>query len=194
MRKLLRRLGVRKLNREAPAERLRRGQRLGAQSKVGLLVPAVDLMHRLQLKDLVVGLEQEEVDWFIIADTGLTRKAHAKARAQRIQKLGVGQEVAPDFPQLSRVQCFWRDECTSLGLPTDMPDSLDRADVLLMLDSSGSQLPLRAMMRRAKAPFKVGPMQPDDGTLDFMLTWPDGGDMLSFVQVAFHYLKTLDLK
>ncbi len=194
MRKLLRRLGVRKLSREEPVDRLRRGQRLGADSKVGLLVPAVDQVHRLQLKDLVAGLEKEEVDWFIVADTGLTRKAHAKARAQRIQKLGLGQEVPPDFPQLSRVHCFWRDECTSLGLPTSIPDRLDSADVLLTLDSTGSQLPLRAMMRRAKAPFKVGPMQADDGTLDFMLTWPDGGDMLSFVQVAFHYLKTLDLK
>jgi len=50
------------------------------------------------------------------------------------------------------------------------------------------------LIRRSQAPFKVGPMRPDDGTLDFMLTWPDGGDMLSFVQLAFHYLKTLDLK
>ena len=34
----------------------------------------------------------------------------------------------------------------------------------------------------------------DVDALDFMLTWPEGGDMSSFVQLAFHYLKTLDLK
>jgi len=194
MRRLLRRLGHRKLSREAPVERVRRGQQLVADSNVGLLVPAASIMHRKQLKDLVAGLEEEEVNWFVVADTGLTKKAHAKARAQRIQKLGDGQEISPDFPQLSRVQCFWRDECSSLGLPTGIPEALHSMDVLISLDVNWSQLPLKAMMQRAKVPFKVGPMQADDGTLDFMLTWPEGGDMLSFVQLAFHYLKTLDLK
>jgi hypothetical protein len=163
-------------------------------SRVGLLVPAVTLSQRNQLKDLVAGLEQEEVHWIVLADTGLTKKAHAKARAQRIQKLGEGQEIPPDFPQLSRVHCFWRDDCSSIGLPNAIPEPLNTVDVLITLDVAWSQLPLKALMQRAKAPFKVGPMQADDGTLDFMLTWPEGGDMLSFAQVAFHYLKTLDLK
>lgn len=196
MRNLLNRIGRRKLRREAPAIRERRGQRLEEGTVVGLLAPGVDARQRRQLKDLVKGLEEQEEArlWRVIVDTGISRKSHAKSRAQRIQKLGGGQEVPPDFPQISEVHCFWKDECSSLGLPLVMPEALNGVDVLITLDAGMSNLPLRAMLRRANAPFKVGPMQADDGTLDFMLTWPDGGDMLSFVQVAFHYLKTLDLK
>ena len=75
-----------------------------------------------------------------------------------------------------------------------MPEELHDVDVLISLDQNMSSLPLLAMLRRSRSAFKVGPIHADDGTLDFMLTWPDGGDMLSFVQLAFHYLKTLDLK
>ena len=95
---------------------------------------------------------------------------------------------------MAQLTCLWQDECNWLGLPQVMPKGLNEADVVLTLDKGMSNLPIKALIRRSQAPFKVGPMRPDDGTLDFMLTWPDGGDMLSFVQLAFHYLKTLDLK
>ena len=196
MRRLLKRLGRRKLSREVPGERVRRGHRVDGLTRVGLLVPAVDFAQRKELKELVLGLQdvQETLDWMVWADTGMTRRAYAKSRAQRIQKLGAGQEVPPDFPQESRLSCFWRDDCSALGLPMLMPDGLHDVDVLITLDASSANLPLRAMMRRSKAPFKVGPKHADDGTLDFMLSWPDGEDMQSFAHLAFHYLKTLDLK
>ncbi len=196
MRKLFNRLGHRALGREALAERARKGQRLEGSTRVGILVPAVNSAQRHQLKELVAGLQEkhEEASWTILAYTGTTRKAHAKSRAQRMKKLGEGHRVDPDFPQLAQFSCLWHDECNMMGLPQVMPKGLNEADVLLTLDKDMSNLPLKALMRRSQAPFKVGPMRPDDGTLDFMLTWPDGGDMLSFVQLAFHYLKTLDLK
>lgn len=196
MRKLLKRLGRRKLLREAPVERERRGQRLESTTHVGFLVPASDSWERAQLKELAAVLSgnSDFGRWRVLADTGMTRKAHAKARAHRIQRLGEGQEARPEFPQLAEVTCFWRDDCGSLGLPLAMPEELHEVDVLITLDRGMSSLPLSAMMRRSRSPFKVGPIQADDGTLDFMLTWPDGGDMSSFVQLAFHYLKTLDLK
>lgn len=196
MRKLLKRLGRRKLAMEASAVRERRGHRLGPGTTVGLLVPAADAGQRKQLKDLASGLTEGQhlVAWQVVADTGMTRKAFAKRRAQRIQKLGDGHEMAPEFPQMAQVSCFWRDDCGALGLPKEMPEALVGVDVLIMLDAEMRNLPLRAFLKRSEAPFKVGPMHDDDGTLDFMLTWPDGGDMLSFVQLAFHYLKTLDLK
>lgn len=195
-RKLLKRLGMRKLHREVQPARGRRGQRLERSTHVGFLVPAVDSVHRGQLKELALTLaESADVDrWRIIADTGMTRKAHAKARAHRIQRLGEGQQALPEFPQLAQVTCFWRDDCGSLGLPMAMPEELHDVDVLISLDQDMSSLPLLAMLKRSRSSFKVGPLHADDGTLDFMLTWPDGGDMLSFVQLAFHYLKTLDLK
>lgn len=196
MKRLLKRLGRSKLEREAPAERERRGQRLDRSTHIGFLVPATNPLERIQLKELAQLLtESDEVDrWRIVADTGMTRKAHAKARAHRIQRLGEGQEARPEFPQLARVTCCWRDDCNTLGLPSGMLEELHEVDVLITLDEHFSSLPLLAMMRRSRAAFKVGPIHADDGTLDFMLTWPDGGDMSSFVQLAFHYLKTLDLK
>jgi len=196
MRRLFNRLGHRALGREALADRERKGQRLGGDTRVGILVPAVNSAQRHQLKELVVGLEEKagDVSWTILAYTGTTRKAYTKSRAQRMKKLGEGHNVEPDFPQLAQLTCLWHDDCNIMGLPQVMPNGINAADVLLTLDKDMSNLPLKALMRRSQAPFKVGPMRPDDGTLDFMLTWPDGGDMLSFVQLAFHYLKTLDLK
>ena len=196
MRTLFNRLGHRALVRETTVYRERKGQRLQGHTRVGILVPAVNSAQRFQLKELVSGLEamNEEASWSILAYTGTSRKAYAKSRAQRMKKLGEGHQVEPDFPQLAALTCLWRDDCSMLGLPQMMPTAINEADVVLTLDKDMSNLPLKALMRRAGAPFKVGPMRPDDGTLDFMLTWPDGGDMLSFVQLAFHYLKTLDLK
>jgi len=196
MRKLLNRLGRRMLEREAPVVRERKGQRLESHTRVGILVPAVTSSQRHQLKGLVEGLQDGiEVDtWCILAYTGTTRKAHAKSRAQRIKKLGGGQDVPPDFPQMASVKYLWWDDCNAFGLPQIALDSLGDVDVLLSLDKHTLNLPLWALMRRSEAAFKVGPLRPDDGTLDFMLTWPEDGDMLSFVQLAFHYLKTLDLK
>ena len=196
MRKIFNRLGHRSLGREALAKRERKGQRLEGSTRIGILVPAVNSAQRHQLKGLVAGLQEMggEASWSILAYTGTTRKAHAKSRAQRMKKLGEGHDVAPDFPQLAQLTCLWQDECNWLGLPQVMPKGLNEADVVLTLDKGMSNLPIKALIRRSQAPFKVGPMRPDDGTLDFMLTWPDGGDMLSFVQLAFHYLKTLDLK
>jgi len=195
MKNWLNRWGHKRLNTETPVSRERKGQGLHVNSRLGLLVPAADAAQRKQLKDLVAGLEAiEGLDWQLVADTGLTRRAHAKARAQRIQKLGDGQDIPADFPQLSRVHCFWRDDCGALGLPTEVPAFVDAVDVLITLDAKSTELPLKAMMRRSRAPFKVGPVQEEEDTLDFMLTWPEEGDMLSFFQLAFHYLKTLDLK
>ena len=90
VRKLLKRLGMRKLHREVPPARDRRGQRLEHSTHVGFLVPASDSVNRGQLKELASALaETADVDrWRIVADTGMTRKAHAKARAHRIQRLG----------------------------------------------------------------------------------------------------------
>ena len=53
MRRLLKRLGRRKLSREVPVERVRRGHRLDGLTRVGLLVPAVDFAQRKELKELV---------------------------------------------------------------------------------------------------------------------------------------------
>ncbi len=184
------------MGRESLVNRERKGQRLQGSTRVSILVPAVNSAQRHQLKELVAGLEEkgEEASWCILAYTGTSRKAHAKTRAQRMKKLGEGHRVEPDFPQLAQLTCLWRDDCNMMGLPQVMPKGVYEADVVMTLDKDMSNLPLKALMRRSEAPFKVGPMRPDDGTLDFMLTWPDGGDMLSFVQLAFHYLKTLDLK
>lgn len=196
MLKIFNRLGNRKLNREGVVPRERRGHRLGPTSRIGLLVPAANSVERKQLHELAEALSaMEDVSaWRIVAYTGMTRKVHAKARAQRIQKMGEGVQAPPDFPQKSEVRCLWADDCGRLGLPDEGWMAVDDVDVLIFLDQHLQHLPLKALLRRSKAPFKVGPIPSDDAALDFMLTWPDGGDMLSFVQLAFHYLKTLDLK
>lgn len=196
MLKIFNRLGNRVLNREGVVARDRKGHQLGRASRVGMLVPAANGSERRQLHDLAEALvAMEDVPhWKIVAYTGMTRKAHAKARAQRIQKMGEGVSAPPDFPQMSEVKCLWADDCGRLGLPAEGLMSLDDVDVLIFLDQHLQHLALKALLRRSKAPFKVGPIPSDDAALDFMLTWPDGGDMLSFVQLAFHYLKTLDLK
>ena len=196
MRKLLARLGRKRLERESPTGRERQGVRVEGGTRVGLLVPASSYIQRIQLRDLIIGMDEmgDDLDWSMVVDTGMKRKTHTRSRAQRIQKIGGGLEVPPEFPQRSQMVLFWRDECNALGLPNDIPKKVTGVDVLLSLDVDQSSLPLLAMMKRSNAGFKVGPMHAEDGTLDFMLTWPDGGDMLSFVQLALHYLKTLDLK
>lgn len=196
MASILHRWGRIALRREASAKRSRKGCRLSGETRLALLVPADSLSLRLQLKDLVEGMqEQEEVSqWCMVVDTGMSRKAHAKARAQRIKSLNQTPESEPEFPQHAQVKLVWKDDVGARGLPKTIPDALHEADVVLWLDQTGDNLPLRAWLKRSTVGFKVGPASAQNGDLDFMLTWPDGGDMSSFVQLAFHYLKTLDLK
>lgn len=196
MASILHRWGRAALRREAATVRSRKGHRLSSETRLALLVPADSLSLRLQLKDLVEGMqEQEEVNrWCMYVDTGMSRKAHAKARAQRIKSLNHSMESEPEFPQHAQVKLIWKDDLGASGLPKSMPDALHEADVVLWLDSTGDNLPLQAWLKRSSAGFKVGPASAQTDELDFMLTWPDGGDMSSFVQLTFHYLKTLDLK
>jgi len=148
------------------------------------------------LHDLVEGVDGHEDlgSWSLVVDTGMTRKAHAKSRAQRIKKLEEGQVLEPEFPQHASVYLFWRDEVGNTGLPLETLEVLDKSDVLIYLDGDSNNLVLRALLKRSKVGFKVGPSDIGLDTLDFMLAWPEGGDMSSFVQLTFHYLKTLDLK
>jgi len=130
----------------------------------------------------------------MVVDTGMTRKAHAKARAHRIKRLEEAQVLPPEFPQHPAVHLFWRDGVDSKGLPLETPGVLGETDVLIHLDDDPDNLVLHAMLKRSSVGFKVGPAGSGIDALDFMLTWPEGEDMSSFVQLAFHYLKTLDLK
>lgn len=196
MRALLKRWGRSALKKEKSPDRLRQGTRVDESTSVLFLVPADTLALRSQLKDLVDGLNgyPELGEWKIVADTGLTQKAHAKARAQRIRSLEAGQSPPSDFPQHGAVQLFWRDEVASNGLPKVNPNGLGEGDVLIYLGQSGDNLTLKALLKRSTIAFKVGPAGLGLKDLDFMLTWPEEADMSSFVQLALHYLKTLDLK
>ena len=82
----------------------------------------------------------------------------------------------------------------SNGLPKVNPDGLGEGDVLIYLGQNGDNLTLKALLKRSTIAFKVGPAGLGLKDLDFMLTWPEEADMSSFVQLALHYLKTLDLK
>lgn len=193
---LLKRWGRLALKREAPAQRRREGKRIDGQHSVLFLAPAHTAALRSDLKDLVEGLEghPDLGNWSIGADTGWTRKAHAKSRAQRIKSLESGMAPPPDFPQDAAVHLFWRDEVGRNGLPKVTPDWMNKADVLILLDPSEDNLVLSALLKRSTVSFKVGPTEAHCEDLDFMLAWPKDGDMSSFVQLALHYLKTLDLK
>ena len=195
-RRLQTRWGRTALRREPPAERTRQGRRLDDSTSVVFLAPGHSPGLRAQLFDLVDGVDghPDIGSWSIVVDTGMTRKAHAKARAQRIKRLEESQVLPPEFPQNPSVHLCWRDDLDSRGLPTETPDILASADVLIHLDGHRDNLVLHALLKRSKVGFKVGPSGSGLDALDFMLTWPEGGDMSSFVQLAFHYLKTLDLK
>ena len=195
-RRLQTRWGRAALRRESPAERSRKGRRLDAATQVVFLAPGHTPSLRAQLFDLVDGVDghPDIGSWSLVVDTGMSRKAHAKARAQRIKRLEESQTLPPEFPQHAAVELCWRDDLDSRGLPVELPDSLVNSDVLIHLDGIPDSLVLNALLKRSKVAFKVGPSGPDLDALDFMLTWPEGGDMSSFVQLAFHYLKTLDLK
>lgn len=165
-------------------------------TRVVFLAPGHTPSLRAQLFDLVDGVDghPDIGSWSLVVDTGMSRKAHAKARAQRIKRLEESQTLPPEFPQHAAVHLCWRDDVDSKGLPVELPDSLATSDVLIHLDGIPDSLVLNALLKRSKVAFKVGPSRSDVDALDFMLTWPEGGDMSSFVQLAFHYLKTLDLK
>ena len=196
MRRLWTRLGLAALRKEPPAIRNRKGRRLDHSTSVVFLAPGHSPSSRSQLHDLVEGVDGHEDlgSWSLVVDTGMTRKAHAKSRAQRIKKLEEGQVLEPEFPQHASVHLFWRDEVGNTGLHLETPEVLDKSDVLIYLDGDSNNLVLRALLKRSKVGFKVGPSDIGLDTLDFMLAWPEGGDMSSFVQLTFHYLKTLDLK
>lgn len=196
LRRLQTRWGRATLRREAPAERTRKGRRLDDSTQVVFLAPGHTPSLRAQLFDLVDGVDghPDIGSWSIVVDTGMSRKAHAKARAQRIKRLEESQTLPPEFPQNAAVHLCWRDDLDSKGLPVELPESLIHSDVLIHMDEIPDSLVLNALLKRSKVAFKVGPSGSDLDALDFMLAWPKGGDMSSFVQLAFHYLKTLDLK
>ena len=196
MRRLWTRLGLAALRKEPPAQRNRKGRRLDHSTSVVFLAPGHSPSTRSQLFDLMEGVDGhgDLGSWSLVVDTGMTMKSHAKLRTQRIKKLEEGQTLVPAFPQHPSVHLFWRDEVGKTGLPLVTPDVLDKADVLIYLDQDPNNLVLRALLKRSKVEFKVGPSEVGLDTLDFMLAWPDGSDMSSFVQLTFHYLKTLDLK
>jgi|GEM_PF-955177 len=196
LRGLQKRWGRSVLKREAPAARMRQGKRLDGRHSVLFLAPAHNASLRKELKDLLEGIEghPDLGVWSVVVDTGLTRKAHAKSRAQRIRSLESGMTPPPDFPQHSSVHLFWRDEVGRNGLPKGTPDWMNKADVLVLLGRSGDNLVLSSLLKRSTVSFKVGPTETDCEDLDFMLAWPKDEDMSSFVQLALHYLKTLDLK
>lgn len=145
---------------------------------------------------LVEWLKQERQvgAWTLIADTGTTRKAHAKSRARRIKSIDSGQAPPPDFPQEAQVQLMWRDDLSFRGLPASLPPALKQGEVLLSLDAKSEYLPIQALLKRSPIGFRVGPVEAGEPSLDFMMPWKEGTSMLEFVQMTFHYLKSLDLK
>jgi len=195
LKKLWNRWGRATLRREPGAIRARKGQKLADASHLVFLIPATKVGQRAQLRELVDHLSGREdmPDWTCVVDTGWTKKAHAKSRAQRIKKLGASASLPPDFPQDPRIHLFWRDDVSRQGLPKHLPDPLSQGDTLVYLHRGGDALVMEALLKRSTLPFKVGPTQ-NEAELDFMLTWPEGGDMSSFVQLTLHYLNTLDLK
>ena len=193
--KLWNRLGRATLRHEPAAIRTREGRGLTDSRHLVFLVPATKSLHRAQPRKLVAHLSvrQDMPDWTCVVDTGWTRKAHAKSRAQRIKKMEGAVDLPPDFPQDPRIHLFWRDDVSQQGLPKELPAPLKEGDTLIYLHRGGDALVMESLLKRSTLPFKVGPTQ-QEPELDFMLTWPEGGDMSSFVQLTLHYLNTLDLK
>lgn len=190
------RWGRASLRREPAAIRSREGRGLSATTHLVFLVPGHKSGLRRELRELVEHLSQRTdiPDWTCVVDTGWTQKAHAKSRAQRIKRSENATLLPPDFPQDPRIHLLWRDDVSRQGLPKVLPEPLTRGGVLIYLHRGGEALVMEALLKRSTLAFKVGPTQEDQEELDFMLAWPEEGDMSEFVELTLHYLNTLDLK
>ena len=190
------RWGLASLRREPAAVRAREGRGLSSTSHLVFLVPGHKSGLRRELRQLVADLSvrTDIPDWTCVVDTGWTRKAHAKSRAQRIKRSENATLLPPDFPQDPRIHLLWRDDVSRQGLPKVLPEPLKREGVLIYLHRGGEQLVMEALLKRSTLGFKVGPTVEEGDELDFMLAWPDDGGMSEFVELTLHYLNTLDLK
>lgn len=190
------RWGRASLSREPAARRTREGVGLSSTSRLVFLVPGHKSGLRRELRYLVdyLGSRSDIPKWTCVVDTGWTRKAHAKSRAQRIKGSESASLLPPDFPQDPRIHLLWRDDVSKWGLPQSLPEPLSGNGILISLHRGGPQLVMEALLKRSNLPFKVGPTQEGVEELDFMMAWPEEGDMAQFVELTLHYLNTLDLK